>query len=330
MKFLPNRRTVLTAAVTLPILGRSKSAWSAADAGDYPNKNIRLIIPFLAGGAADIVARIVAQNLGEKFGHTVICDNRPGAGSNLGTEVASKAPADGYTLLIQGNPLGSNIFLFKSVGYDPIKSFVPIAMHYRDYNVLIVHPTFQAKSVKDLIEMAKKRPGELTFASSGNGTSTHLSGELFCEMAGVKITHVPYRGVPPAVTDVMSGQVNMMFAGYGVVSNYIKEGQLKAIAVTGAKRLKLAPELPTVAETLPGFDATTWTGLFAPAGTPDPIVRKLNGLVNAILERPDVREGLEKRGFLVEIMTPERVGQEVRQDMERWGDVIRKTGAKVN
>jgi tripartite-type tricarboxylate transporter receptor subunit TctC len=321
----------MTAALAFPILGRSTLSWSAAESADYPTRNIRLIIPFLAGGAADIVARIIAQNLSEKFGQAVICDNRPGAGSNLGTEIAARSPGDGYTLLIQGNPLGSNIFLFKSVGYDPIKSFVPIAMNYRDYNVLIVNPKFPANSVKELIEIAKSRPGELTYSSSGIGFSTHLAGELFCQMGGVKITHVPYRGVPPAVMGVMSDQVDMMFAGYGVVSGYIKVGTLKALAVTGAHRLKLAPDLPTVSEAgLPGFEATTWTGLFAPAGTPGPIVSKLNMLVNAILEKPEVRSGLEDRGFIVEIMTPERVGQEVRQDMERWGDVIKKTGVKVD
>jgi tripartite-type tricarboxylate transporter receptor subunit TctC len=328
MKNQPDRRSVTFAVITLPLWG---AAARAAATGGYPDKNVRLIIPYLAGGAADIVARIVAQHLAEKYGKAVVCDNRPGAGSNIGTELAAKAPADGYTLLIQGNPLASNIFLYKSVGYDPVKSFVPVALHYRDYNVLIVQPSFPANSVKEVIALAKKQPGQLTFSSSGNGTSTHLAGELFCQMAGVKITHVPYRGVPPAVMDVMSGQVNMMFAGYGVVSGYIKERKLKGLAVTGPHRLRQAPDLPTVAESgLPGFDATTWTGMFAPAGTPDAIVRKLNADINAILDRPDVRPGLEKRGFIIELLTPEQVGAVLKRDMDVFGAIIRKTGAHVN
>lgn len=326
----PNRREFAGIVLTLPLLGTA-AARAATDAGGYPDKNIRLIIPYLAGGAADIVARVVAQHLAEQYGKAVVCDNRPGAGSNIGTEIAAKSPGDGYTLLIQGNPLASNVFLYKSVGYDPVKSFKPVALHYRDYNVLIVQPSFAANSVKELIAIAKAKPGQLTFSSSGNGTSTHLAGELFCEMAGVKITHVPYRGVPPAVMDVMSGQVNMMFAGYGVVSGYIKDGKLKGLAVTGPHRLKQAPDLPTVSESgLPGFDATTWTGMFAPAETPDAIVHKLNADINAILDRPDVRPSLEKRGFIVELLTPEQVGNVLKKDMEVYGEIIRKTGAHVN
>jgi tripartite-type tricarboxylate transporter receptor subunit TctC len=324
----PNRRALLSGALALPLISASRRAWPQ---DGYPNRPIRVIVPFLAGGAADIVARIIAQGLSEQLGQPVYCDNRPGAGSNIGTELAAKATGDGYTLMVQGNPLGSNIVLFKNVGYDPIKSFVPIAMHYRDYNTLIVHPSFPANSVKELIAIAKKRPGELTYSSSGNGTSTHLAGEMFNQMAGVHIVHVPFRGVPPAVMAVMGQQTTMMFAGYGVVSEDVKSGRLKALAVTGPTRLKLAPDLPTVSEAgLPGFDATTWTGLFAPAGTPDAIVKRLNAAVNGLLERPDIRNNLEKRGFLVELMTPERVGQEVRKDMQQYGDVIRNTGAKVD
>ncbi len=322
------RRTFIAGALALPLISAPRRAWPQ---DGYPNRPIRVIVPFLAGGAADIVARIIAQGLSEQLGQPVYCDNRPGAGSNIGTELAAKAPADGYTLLVQGNPLGSNIVLFKNVGYDPIKSFVPIAMHYRDYNTLVVHPSFPANSVKELIEIAKKRPGELTYSSSGNGTSTHLAGEMFNQMAGVHIVHVPFRGVPPAVMAVMGQQTTMMFAGYGVVSEDIKSGRLKGLAVTGPTRLRLAPDLPTVAEAgLPGFDATTWTGLFAPAGTPDAIVKRLNAAVNGLLERPEIRNNLEKRGFMVELMTPQRVGQEVRKDMQQYGDVIRNTGAKVD
>jgi len=330
MTMRPNRRNMMIGSA-LALLGGSRFAQAAVDpAADYPNKNVRVIIPYLAGGAADIVARIVSQHLAEKYGQAFVCDNRPGAGSNIGTELAANAPADGYTLLVQGNPLASNIFLYKKINYDPIKSFVPVAMHYRDYNVLIVKPDFKAASVQDLIKLAKEQPGKLTFSSSGNGTSTHLAGELFCQMAGIKMVHVPYRGVPPAVLAVMSGQTDMMFAGYGVVSGYIKEGRLKGLAVTGPQRLKWAPNLPTVADTLPGFDATTWTGMFAPAGTPEAIVRKLNTAINGILERDDVRKNLEGRGFLVEPMTPEEVGKVVLTDMDRYGAIIKATGAKAD
>ncbi len=328
MTFRPTRRAVMSAAVALPTLIKSSASW-AADGDSYPNRRIRIIVPFLAGGAADIVARLVGQHLAEMLGQTVYCENRPGAGSNIGTAYAAGLPPDGYNLLVQGNPLGSNIFLFKNVGYDPKTSFAPIAMHYRDFNTLIVHPDFPANSVKELISVVKEKPNGMTFSSSGNGTSTHLAGELFKQMAGLQITHVPYRGVPPAVEAVVGKHVDMMFAGFGVVSSQVKAGNLKALAVTGIHRIKQAPDLPTVAETLPGFEATTWTGMFAPAGTPEPVIRKLNAAINTILDRSDVGPGLEARGFIVEHMTPERVGEEVERDSVRWGDVIKKTGAHV-
>jgi tripartite-type tricarboxylate transporter receptor subunit TctC len=315
--------------VALAALGALVAA-PGAHAQAYPSKPVTLIVPYLAGGPADVAARIVAQGLAERLGQPVVVINRPGAGGNIGHEAIAQSPADGYTIGIGGSTTGTNVGLYPTLPYDPLKSFAPISMHYRDTNILVVHPTSPIRSVADLVALAKSKPGELTFASSGNGTTTHLSGELFNRMAGVRITHVPYKGVPPAVADVMGGQVTMMFGSAAVLAPQIRAGKLKAVAVTSLKRLPAFPDLPTVAEAgLPGFEATGWTGLMAPAATPPALVQRLNREVVAVLASPEGRSKLEAQGFEVAPSTPDEMLALIRSDIDKWGGLFRSLGTKV-
>jgi tripartite-type tricarboxylate transporter receptor subunit TctC len=296
----------------------------------YPSKPVQLIVPYLAGGPADTAARIVAQGLGERMGQPFVVINRPGAGGNIGHEAIAQSPADGYTVGIGGSTTGANVGLYPSLPYDPLKSFAPISIHYRDANILVVQAGSPIHSVADVIALAKSKPGTVTFSSSGNGTSTHLSGELFNKMAGVKMTHVPYKGVPPAIADVIGGQVTMMFASSTIVAPHIKGGKLKGIAVTSLKRLPAFPELPTISEAgLPGFEATTWTGLMAPAGTPPALVERLHREVVATLNAPEVRGKLEGQGFEVVGSTPAEMLALIRDDIDKWGGLFRSLGTKV-
>lgn len=303
---------------------------SSPRAQDYPAKPVQVIVPYLAGGPADTAARTVAQGLAERLGQPFVVLNRPGAGGNIGHEAIAQAPHDGYTVGIGGSTTGANVGLYPTLPYDPLKSFAPISIHYRDANILVVHPTSPINSVADLVALAKAKPGEVTFSSSGNGTSTHLSGELFNKMAGVKMTHVPYKGVPPAIADVIGGQVTLMFASSTIVAPQVKAGKLKAIAVTSLKRLPAFPQLPTISEAgLAGFEATTWTGLMAPAGTPAPVVARLHREVVAVLSAPDVRAKMEAQGFEVVASTPDEMAAQIRDDIDKWGGLFRSLGTKV-
>jgi tripartite-type tricarboxylate transporter receptor subunit TctC len=327
LAFPPGRATRRLALAAFALLAAAPSL----HAQDYPTKPVQVIVPYLAGGPADTAARIVAQGLTERMGQPFVVVNKPGAGGNIGHEAIAQAPHDGYTLGIGGSTTGANVGLYPTLPYDPVKSFAPISIHYRDANILVVHPSSPINSVADLIAAAKAKPGELTFSSSGNGTSTHLSGELFNKMAGVKMTHVPYKGVPPAIADVIGGQVTMMFASSTIVAPQIRAGKLKAIAVTSLKRLPAFPDLQTISEAgLPGFEATTWTGLMAPAGTPPAIIAKLNREVVAVLNSPEVRGKLEGQGFEVVASTPDEMLALIKDDIEKWGGLFRSLGTTVN
>jgi tripartite-type tricarboxylate transporter receptor subunit TctC len=296
----------------------------------WPERPVRIIVPYLAGGPADTGARLVAQGLTERLGQPFVIDNRPGAGGNIGSEAIARAAPDGYTLGIGGSTTGANVGLYKTLPYDPLKSFATISIHYRDANILVVQPSAPVNSVSDLIALAKAKPGELTYSSSGNGTSTHLAGALFNSMAGVNVTHVPYKGVPPAIADVIGGQVTMMFASSTIVAPQVRAGRLKALAVTGLKRLPAFPDVPTMSEAgLPGFEATTWTGLMAPAGTPPAIIERLHREVVAVLNSPQVRGAMEAQGFEVIGSTPAEMQELIRSDIEKWGGMLRAIGAKV-
>ncbi|MFO1304823.1 MAG: tripartite tricarboxylate transporter substrate binding protein [Burkholderiales bacterium] len=302
-----------------------------ASAQSYPSKPIRLIVPFPPGGATDIVGRAFAQKLSEQLGQPVVVDNKPGAGGTIGSDLAAKAPPDGYTLLMATTSTHSIApSLYTSLPYDPSRDFVPIAHIADSTNLLVVGAMVPAKDVKELIALAKAQPGKLTYASSGSGTIVHLTGELFNMMAGTQMTHVPYKGTALAVPDIMSGQVTMIFDNIVSAQPGLKTGKVKALAISGTQRSPLAPELPTVAESgLPGFASDTYFGLFAPAGTPKAIVDKLNADTNKILAQPDFREKLAGLGADTAGGTSEAFAVLIRTERDKWAKVVKASGAKA-
>jgi tripartite-type tricarboxylate transporter receptor subunit TctC len=305
---------------------------SVAFAQSYPNHAIRLVVPFPAGGTTDILARAAAQKLTETLGQSVVVDNRPGAGGNIGSELVAKAAPDGYTLLM--GTVGThaiNPSLYTKMPYDHIKDFVPVVLVAGVPNVLVVNPSLPINSVADLIKLAKAKPGTINFASSGSGTSIHLSGELFKTMAGVDMTHVPYKGSAPALQDLMGGQVQIMFDNLPSSLALIKAGKLRAIAVTSLKRAPALPDVPTIAESgLPGFEASSWFGILAPAGTPAPIVAKINAEVNKWLQSPDAKEQLLAQGAEAAGGSPEQFVAHIRAETDKWAKVVKASGAKVD
>jgi tripartite-type tricarboxylate transporter receptor subunit TctC len=301
-------------------------------AQSYPAKPVKTIVPFPAGGTTDILGRIVAQKLSERLGQQFIIDNRGGAGGNIGADIVAKSAPDGYTLLV--GTVGTNAInasLYAKMPYDTAKDFVPIGLIAAVPNVLVVHPAVPARSVKELIDLLKSKPGEINFASSGNGTSIHLSGELFKTMAGVNMNHIPYKGSAPALTDLIGGQVQLMFDNLPSSMPHIKAGRLRALAVTSLKRSAALPDVPTIAEAaLPGFDASSWFALFAPAGTPKEIVAKLNSELNAILQLPDVREKFAAQGAEPTEFNPEQFAAFTHAELTKWARVVKESGAKVD
>ena len=298
----------------------------------YPTKPIRIVVPFPAGGTTDILARAVAQKLTETMGQTVVVDNRPGAGGNIGAELVAKSPPDGYTLLM--GTVGThaiNASLYAKMPYDHVKDFAPVILVAGVPNVLVVNPSVPANNVQELIAYIKANPGKVNFASSGSGTSIHLAGELFKTMAGVSMTHVPYKGSAPAVTDLLGGQVQLMFDNLPSALPHIKAGKLRALAVTSTQRASALPDVPTVAEAgLPGFDATSWFGLLAPAGTPKDVVAKLNAEVAKWLASPEAREKLASQGAIAAGQSPEDFTRHIAAETAKWQKVVKESGAKVD
>jgi tripartite-type tricarboxylate transporter receptor subunit TctC len=298
----------------------------------YPNHAIRLVVPFPAGGTTDIIARDVAKRLTETLGQSVVVDNRPGAGGNIGSDAVAKSAPDGYTLLM--GTVGThaiNPSLYAKMPYDHVKDFVPVVLVAGVPNVLEVNPSLPVNSVADLIKLAKSKPGAINFASSGNGTSIHLSGELFKTMAGVDMTHVPYKGSAPAVSDLIGGQVQVMFDNLPSSLAQIKAGKLRAIAVTSLKRSPALPDVPTIAESgLPGFEASSWFGILAPAGTPPPVIAKINAEVNKWLQSPEGRDQLLAQGAELAGGTPEQFAAHIRAETDKWAKVVKASGAKVD
>lgn len=301
----------------------------------YPNKPIKLVVPFTPGGTTDILARAVATDLQKSLGQPVVVDNKPGAGGNIGADFVAKAAPDGYTLLMGTvGTHGINVSLYSKMPYDAVKDFAPVTLVAGVTNILVAAPSSAVTSVKMLIEAAKKDPEKITFASSGNGTSIHLAGELFKLMTGVKMTHIPYKGSSAALPDVISGQVNVMFDNAPSVMQFIKSGKLNAIAVTGNKRIGALPNVPTVAEAggsaLTGFEATSWFGVLAPAGTPKDIVDKLNQSITKSLQTPDMKARLAAMGAEVIASTPEAFTAYIKSEIDKWGKVVKVSGAKVD
>ena len=301
-----------------------------ASAQTWPDKPVRIIVPFAAGGPADVYARVLGQKLQEVLGQTFLIENRPGGGAIVGTEAAAKSPADGYTLLMMSNTHTVNESLFRKKPYELMRDFVPVApINYSDL-LLVVHPSVPANNLKELLALAKAKPNGLNYASSGPGTPYHMAGELFKAMAGVEIVHVPYKGSAGARTDVMGGQVQMMFDAVTTMAPLVKNGQLKAIATTGIARSAVLPTVPTVSEAgVPGYEATIWLGIMAPTGTPKPIVDKLNAEINKIISRPEVNEGWAKQGATAMNMNPEQFGRYLRDDIEKWAKIVKISGATV-
>lgn len=314
----------VTAGAMLPARADAQDAW--------PNKPIRLVIPFTPGGATDILGRMVAQDLGKALGVSIVVENRPGAGGNIGAEIVAKSPADGYTILMCTiSTQAINPSLYPKLSFDPNKDLTPVTLFATVPNVLVVHPSVPANSVTELIALAKSRPGKLNFGSSGNGTSIHLSGELFKSMTGTFMTHIPYRGSAPAIADLMAGQLDLMFDNLPSAISHIRSGKLRALGVTSPKRSPSLPDLPTIAEAgVPGFDATSWFGVMAPAGTPAAIVGRMQQILARGLATPESRERLLGLGAEGVGNTPEVFGQFVRTEAAKWANLVRVSGAKID
>jgi tripartite-type tricarboxylate transporter receptor subunit TctC len=303
-----------------------------AGAQAWPTKPIKWVVPFAPGGTTDILARTVGEKLALAVGQPVIIENKPGAGGGVGAEFVAKAAPDGYTIM--GGTISThaiNASLYKNLPYDPVKDFAPIVLLARVPNMLVVNPDVPAKNVAELIVLLKANPGKYTFASSGNGTSQHLSGELFKSMSGTDMQHIPYKGSPPALQDVMGGQVTMTFDNITTAWTLAKSGKLRALAVTTARRSPGFPDLPTVAEAgVPGFDAITWHGVVVPARTPQPVIARLNGEFNKLLQTADMRERLMALGSDIIGGEPKQLTEFMRVEIPRWAKVIKESGAKAD
>jgi tripartite-type tricarboxylate transporter receptor subunit TctC len=298
------------------------------DAANYPSRPVRVIVPFAPGGGLDISTRLIGQKLTEKWGQNIVVDSRPGAATIVGTEIASKAAADGYTLLMITTTFAINPGLYPKLPYDPVKHFTPVTQLNSQPNVIVVAPSSAAKSIKDLISLAKTKPGELTFASPGAGSAPHLSAEMFQRQAGVSMIHVPYKGIPPAVTDVLGGRVAMLFTTTISAAPHVNAGKLRAVAITSAKRQSSMPDVPTVGETLPGYRAEAFQGMVAPAGVPQAIVNKLSAEVAHIVRLPDVAQRFELDGAEPVGSTPKEFAAFLKAEMQKWSKVIKDAGIK--
>ena len=302
-----------------------------ARAQAYPTKPIRIVVPFPPGGTSDILARAIGQKLAEEWRQQVIVDNRPGAGANIGAEVVAKASADGYTLFLASTIHTINPSLYKKLNYDPVKDFTPVMLVVATSQVLCVHPSLPVKSVKEFIAYSRKRPGELNYSSAGNGSQPHLTAELFKARTGINIVHIPYKGAPPAMTDLLAGQVALTFATAPSAVPHVKAGKLRALGVSTAKRISALPDVPTIAEAgVPGFEAVGWNGLVGPAGMPAAIVDKLNATVTRIVHEPAMSKYLSSQGADPETGTPAEFAAYIKSEIAKWAQVVKDSGAQID
>jgi tripartite-type tricarboxylate transporter receptor subunit TctC len=316
---LPSRQFILFAIIAVVL----SSGPPIARADVYPTRPIRLIVPFTPAGGTDVMARLLSQPLSERLGQQIIVENRPGAGGNIGTEAVVRAPPDGYTLLMILTPNAVNATLFEKLNFNFIRDIAPVAGISLEANVLLVHPSIPANSVGDFITYVKANPGKITMASSGNGTSPHIAGELFMMMVGLNMVHVPYRGAGPALTDLLGGQVQVMFPTMSSSLAYIKDGKLRSLAVTTSTRSEVLPDVPTINVSVPGYEASTWYGVGAPKNTPADIVEKLNREINSILSGPQMKAKLATLGNSTLVLSPTQLGKLVADETEKWAKVIR-------
>jgi tripartite-type tricarboxylate transporter receptor subunit TctC len=316
---------VLAALTLLP-------AGVGAQATDgYPAKPIRFILPFPPGGGTDILGRLLSERLAARLGQPVVIENRGGAGGNVGAEAAAKSAPDGYTIVLVAPSLAISPSLYSKLPYDPVKDFSPVSLVATVPNVMVTHPSVPARTLSEFIALAKTKPGAMNFGSGGNGTSNHLAGELFNIVAGVRLVHVPYKGVNLAMNDVMAGEVQLVVIGIPAAAPHIKAGKLRALAVIDSRRAAALPEVPTVAEAgLPGFEVTTWYGVLAPAGTPRPIVMRLNAEIVKVMQSPEMKDRLASMATEPVTSTPEAFAELIRQEIVKWGKVVRAAGLKAD
>lgn len=323
-----NRTVRIAASVLVATLG---FAVAAAQAQGYPSRPVRIVVPFSPGGAADTPARMLGPRLAQALGQQVLIDNRPGAGSTIGTELVAKAAADGYTLLLVSNTHAINASLYKKLNYDPVADFAPVLQFATSPNVLVVHPSLPVKSVKELIALAKAKPGQIDYASSGNGSSQHLFTALFTTLAGISMNHVPYKGSGQARTDLLSGQISVSIPGIASVIQHIRDGRLRALGVTSAKRSPQLPGVPSIAEAgVTGYDADQWLGFLAPAKTPSEAITKLNEAAQRALKLPDLQKSFENVGAQANYLGPAEFGALVKSEMPKWAKVVKATGLRIN
>jgi tripartite-type tricarboxylate transporter receptor subunit TctC len=321
----------IVCALAMPTLACGQDA-STSSGQSYPTKPLRFIAPNLPGGPTDILARLIGQKLTESMGQPVVIENRAGAGGNIGTEVAAKAPPDGYTLLSGNNAtFGANPSLYKRLGFDPIKDFTPVVLVATQPNILVVHPSLPVKSVKELIVLARSQPGQLNYAGSGVGTAAHLAAELFKSMTGTNIVHISYKSAGPALTDLIAGQTQLMFATALSVTPHIKSGRVRPLAVTSSRRSRLYSDLPTISEAgVPGFEASTWHGVLVPAGTPSAIVERLNSEINKMLRTTDVNDRITALGGEIAGGSSKEFAEHIRREIVRWGKVVKSIGVQLD
>ena len=325
-------KVLLSCSISAALALAAGVGFAQAQARAFPDKPIRFLVGFTPGGPSDILARALGQKLGELWAQQVVIENRPGAGGNIAAEIVAKSAPDGITWLLGNNSiLATNQSIYRELGYDPVKDFAPVALVAIQPNILVVNPGLPVSSVKELIALAKASPGKLNYASSGSGAAAHLAGELFKAMAGVDMVHIPYKGAQPALTDVIAGQAQLMFATSASVIPYIRAGRLRALAVTTAKRSATVPDLPTVSEAgVPGFEAITWHGVVVPAATPATIVDQLNRDIVGVLQLPEVRDRFAALGAELAPGTPREFADYIAREIPKWAKVVKDSGARAD